>query len=240
MTRAFLFAASLSLLLGCSSKDSDKDSSVPPDLFGPAVEGNCGPGVYPCGPYGYNNGQVASNMIFQGFQDPDEQCKKNSDKQIDLAKPVLISFKDFFLGNPAKSCAPRKLLWVMVSAGWCVPCMKEVPQVQLDYASGKLDGRVAVLNVVIETDAHGTPANFDFLKAWQSTLKVPYLTGTPVPLTFPLAIDPQLTLGHFFDKNQLPFNLLIELSSMKIIYQQSNSSISTIYDQLTTYFTQHP
>ena len=234
--RASFTAFSLPLmLLGCSNSDPQHPDASRGDLglcsaacplcCAPDGQPACGAGVYPCGPYGTAAKGIAGNLQFIGYQDPDEQCKANTAKQLDTSKPTQVSFKSFYLGDPGKSCK-RKLLWVMVSAGWCTPCKTEVPKVQADYASGKLDDRVAVLNLVFETETRGDPATLKFLGDWVSAFK----------LTYPVGIDPQFTMSPYFVKDQVPFNMLIDLADMRIFYQQPSGSITAVYDQINAFF----
>lgn len=240
MKRGLLPVLAVTLLVaGCSKNESGSDlgacsAACPqccgPDLSGPAPDsGPCGPASYPCGPYGARTGEIAEDLDFLGYQDPDEQCKEHSAKQLDTSKLASISFKQFYLGDAAKSCK-RKLLWVMVSAGWCSPCKVEVPKVEADYAAGKIDSRVAVLNLVFETETKGELPDMSFLLAWINAF-------TP-KLSFPVAMDPTFKMGAYFEKSKVPFNMLVGLDDMKIYYQQTGGDIANMYSKISAFLNQ--
>jgi thiol-disulfide isomerase/thioredoxin len=221
---------------GCSSKsEKQKDTGLATDTvesdFTTALDdggSTCGAGIYPCGPYGTKQGQVATNMQFLGFEDPKTQCKADKDQVIDTSKLVKISFKDFFLGDTGSGCSTykKKLLWVMVSAGWCGPCKSEVQSTSQEYAAGNVDSRVGLMNIVFETAAPVAPADETFLKQWVSTFS----------LNFPTVIDPSFKMGAFFVKSAVPFNMLIDLSNMKIFYEQTGANLPGLGAKITEFF----
>jgi hypothetical protein len=212
-------------LVGCSSASK------------PSADGSCGTSAYPCvcggsaypsGTYGTAVGDTAANLCFQGYADADEQCQQNSAKQLDASKLTDLSFQQFYVGDPSKSCK-RKLLWVMVSAGWCTSCQDEVKKVRDDYASGALDNRVAVLNVVLDNQTLGTRADRAFLDKWVATFK----------MTFPVAIDPQFSLRGYTDGVNLPFSTLLDLSNMHVFYGDVGEA-DDVYGQIKAFFSKTP
>lgn len=198
--------------------------TMPPDTGPP----NCGPGIYPCPPYGTDKGDIAEDMVFLGFMDPKNFCTAHEDKVMDLTTKRKIAFSQFHLGDPDPTCAPqkRKLLWVMVSAGWCDPCKLEVQATQNEYAAGKVDSRVGIVNVVFETGQLGEPITEAYLKLWINSFK----------LTMPVVMDPSFTMGKFFSAQATPFNMLVDTSNMKIYHHQTGGSLTTIGEKITDFF----
>jgi hypothetical protein len=228
----------LALLLGgCGTKDSNKDTgplppdSMQPDILSPFDQGaTCGTTIYPCAPYGTNMGEVAANLEFLGFKDPNELCAAHKDKTLDMGNRVKIAFKDWFLGDSTCPTAKKDLLWVMVSAGWCGPCQQEVQETETQYKAGAVSSRLAVMNVVFETDKSNTPITEAFLKTWINAFNV----------TFPVVMDPTFKMGIYFNKAATPFNMLVETKTMKIYYRQTGGDLKTIGQQAAAYFTANP
>ncbi|MCC6746835.1 MAG: TlpA family protein disulfide reductase [Deltaproteobacteria bacterium] len=188
----------------------------------------CGPGIYPCGPYGVEVGDVVENLSFKGLADPDFLCKDTA-SQAHAANLTELSFKRFFQGD-AKCKGKHQLLWVSASAGWCGPCHAEAKETSAQYTAGKVDPRVAILNVVLETDRPGQPVTEDFLRLWAKNNKF--------QLTYPVAMDPESRLTRYFDKNALPYNMIVELSTMKVIYRQTGSNLPGIGSAIFSYLQQ--
>lgn len=234
MSRIPLILASIfavAVLVGCSDDtEKTKDSTVVDMAFHDMAVGDggtaCGPGVYPCGPYGVQIGDVAANLAFMGFSDDDNQCTEHKDKVMDLSKAHQVAFADWHVGDA--SCASKKkdLLWVMVSAGWCGPCKTEVQTTQKEYGAGAVDSRLAILNIVIETGNHGEPADTNYLKTWINGFK----------LTFPVVADPSFKMGAYFNKKATPFNMLVETKTGKVYYRQVGGAISVVGQKVTEFF----
>ncbi|MCK5798330.1 MAG: hypothetical protein KAI47_14155, partial [Deltaproteobacteria bacterium] len=117
---------------------------------------------------------------------------------------------------PAKK---RKILWVMVSAGWCGPCQQEVAETQANYGKGDIDSRVHLMNIVYEDDK-SKPITESFAKLWAENKQF--------KLSFPVGMDPTFRMGTYFDRNAVPFNMLVDLSTMKIIYRQTGGDLSAV------------
>ncbi len=112
------------VLAGCSDEEKDKDGGGVtyldkgiaeddlPQIQEDAMVGDagvplCGPEVYPCGPYGTMLNDIAKNLEFIGYGDPEEHCKDHPAKVMDLDTKQKISFKD----SPCrylKHCIPRQ------------------------------------------------------------------------------------------------------------------------------------
>lgn len=221
---------SLALVLGggCSSDDDEKPKDSGPDIsFIPdTAPSPCGTGIYPCGPYGVNIDDVTKNLEFVGYSDPKEHCKEHKDKVMDTTTSRRISFKEFHLGDSSCTQYKREILWVMVSAGWCTPCQKEVSKTQNEYALNQVDQRVAILNILTETDNLSEPATDAFIKKWIQSFN----------LTFPVGMDPSFKLGAYFDVKAVPFNMLIETKTMKIIYRETGENLPGVGAKIQSYF----
>ncbi|MCA9666865.1 MAG: hypothetical protein KC503_14800 [Myxococcales bacterium] len=175
--------------------------------------------TYPEGPYGTNEGDTIENFEFDGYADADFLCKDSAQMVMNLSQARKISFSDFY--NGSATCPNKKfdVLWVMVSAGWCGPCHLEVSETQAQYAKGALDKRVALLNLVYQTDSRA-PADLPFTKLWAK--------NNQFQLSFPVAADPGFQMGKYFDKNAVPFNMLIDLKTMKMIFRQTGANLPAV------------
>jgi hypothetical protein len=187
---------------------------------------SCGPNIYPCEPYGRKTGDVARNMEFIGFSDPQDHCREQKGKVLDFSKKVKLSFQDWYLGDPKPECAKYKteLLWVIVSAGWCGPCIEEVSQAAEEYANGEFNPKLGILNILFETD-EGKPATDVFIKDWAEAYGV----------TFPVAMDPDFRMGEYFEKSGVPFNMLIDAKTMKIFYQQEGEDPQAVGNKISEF-----
>lgn len=189
----------------------DADPTQPADAAavldsaqGPGGEG-CGPGIYPCGPYGTKKGDVVDTLTLEGFADKDYLCKANKDLEQDLSVSRTFSFEGFHQG--AGKC--RQLLWLIFAAGWCGPCMDEAAELQAEMKKGAFDDRVLIVTIVLD-DVQGNPATLDFAKEWAKNNKF--------ALDIPVLADSKWQLNPFFGPDSgLPYNLIIDLETMKIL-----------------------
>ena len=219
---------SLAMLVGCSD-NGEKNISV--DTIAADFTVASGDGAkaenYPAGPYGTRTGEVAANLEFMGFLDPKNFCKGPADKKMDKTRLTPISFRTYYEGDKTSACAKHKpkLMWIMVSAGWCQPCWAEVTATQKEYGKGSIAPGLELLNIVFETKT-SAPATEAFLKTWADQFS----------LTFPVAMDPSFKMGAYFTRAAVPFNMLIETKTMKIYYQQVGGSLSNIGKKASEYF----
>ncbi len=203
--------------LQVSPKDAQVGDGVAPADSAPSPD--TAPACrYPEGPYGTTEGKVIENIEFSAFSDPNYLCKAAKDQVMDLSATRKISFKDFYCSSSC-SAKKRKILWVMVSAGWCGPCQSEVAETQANYGKGDIDSRVHLMNIVYEDD-HSKPITESFAKTWAK--------NTHFQLSFPVGLDPTFRMGTYFDRNAVPFNMLVDLSTMKIIYRQTGGDLSAV------------
>ena len=225
------------LLAGaCSSSDNNAtpdagatvDAKVVIDLaLGSDAAASCGAGIYPCGPYGTQQGEVIANEKFTGWSDPDTFCKDSKDKVLDIDTVRNFSFKSWFDKPDKCPEKKKKLLWVMVSAGWCGPCIAEINEVMAQYRTGAFDSRVEVIDILFEDD-NGDPATPAFAKVWANQLK----------LTYPLLLDPTFKMGKYFSREAVPFNMLVDLETMKVFYAQTGNNLPAMGQQVQAFLTQ--
>ena len=198
------------------------DKAVTPDT----TAKTCGPGIYPCGPYGAKAGDILKNHKFMGFRDPKDLCKDPKDKVPDTTKSVALSMQTFFQGDATCPTKKKKLLWVLGSAGWCGTCIKEVKTIQAALSANQIDSRVAFFNVLVDGKTVGGNPDEALLKAFLSTVKG----------TFPAAYDPTRSLTSYFTASYFPFNMLVDLSNMKIYYAKNGDSVSNIGTKIAQFF----
>ena len=236
LARCFL-ALALSVSIAACSDDSgstptpDKDTGAPDTVLadqGPTPE--TGPACeYPKGPYGTSEGKIVENFVFDGFADAQYLCKSAKDQVMDLSATRKISFKDFYC-NTGCSDKKRRLLWVMVSAGWCGPCHQEVMDTQAQYAKGAIDAKVHLLNVIYEDD-NAKPVTESFTKLWAKNSKF--------NISFPIAMDPSFRMGAYFDRNAVPFNMIVDLDTMEIVFRQTGANLPAVGKAIFSYLGQN-
>ncbi|MCA9668139.1 MAG: hypothetical protein KC503_21220 [Myxococcales bacterium] len=228
LSRAIAILAVVGLFFGCSSDDNNNtptpDVTVIDDLGTPD-----GTTInYPAGPFGTDKGDVIANMQFFGFKDPNTYCKLEKDLSLDVTQKVPMSFADFHnrvCDGSGKLAKPKQLLWVMVSAGWCGPCIQEIRELGKIIDSGGIDERVAFVDILFENDDH-KPATEDFAKKWADTLG----------LKFPLLLDPTFQMGAYFDRQAVPFNMLVDLDTMQVYFSITGAAFATLGQQVQAFF----
>ena len=208
---------SLLLLLALAPpwcRGDDPPPMIPRDA-GPATPGCPDGGAYPCGPHGTSVGQVAADLSFSGIMDPDPVCKDPATQQPDLSRLQKMSFASWFQPVPVCAVGPgRRLLWVSVAAGWCPACSAEALDIQKMIKDGTLDRRVGLMGVLFETKTKGQAVDEAFLRAWINTYQ----------LTYPVVMDPAFQMGAFYDTRETPFNMLLDLFTMRILYRHTGSN----------------
>ena len=229
MYRWVVLLITVVLVAGCSdTKDKDLDQGVDSatDFTSVATGDGAKQAKYPAGPYGTKAGETAANLQFLGYMDPKTFCKDAKDKKMDTSKVRPISFQSYYLGDSASGCAKYKpkLMWVMVSAGWCSPCKVEVNSTQKQYEAGSVPPGLEMLNIVFE-DTSSAPASESFTKTWIGQFG----------LTFPVAMDPSFKMGAYFSRAAVPFNMLIDTRTMKIYYRQVGGSLTSIGKKITEF-----
>lgn len=155
---------------------------------------------YAPGPYGTTEGSIAKNLSFLGLVDPKAVNYDSSNLQ-------LIQFKDFY--NPTKDPSKPLVLVIAASALWCGPCQQEA-QTSVSHWNYWNPKGVQFLTTVFQ-DLDANPAQPKDLTTWTSNYK----------LTYPVVIDPDAKMGLFVDYTAIPYNLVIDTTTMKILYAQA-------------------
>ena len=213
---------------GAAPPTSTPDSSAPapdqrlpaPDTMAPvadAAPSGCGPGIYPCGPYGKGVGEIIDNLVFQGFADPNFRCQKAGSMAIDGQSPQGLTLGDFHRGGAGCPDKRKRVLWVFVSAGWCHACEVQMKSLVPQYNKGQFDERVELLQVLFE-DNQGQPATLDFAKKYIAS------HGG----THPLVIDPNFDTARYFPINATPLNMLVDLQTMEIFYAENGVNLPAL------------
>jgi thiol-disulfide isomerase/thioredoxin len=239
--RSTVMLSILALLAGACSDDS---GTTPTSDSGAANDmANSGDGAfpsdqkvagcdYPKANYGTVEGKVVENFPqWEGYADADYLCKKPEEMVMDTSKLRQITFASFHCKRAGCSGSKKKLLWVMVSAGWCAPCQQEVTETQLEYEKGAIDPRVQLVNVLYEDD-RSRPVTADFAKKWASNSKF--------KLTFPIAMDPEFKMAAYFDRGAVPFNMLVDLDTMKIVFRQTGGNLRAVGNAMFKYLADNP
>ena len=187
--------------------------------------------AYPAGPYGTSEGSVIANIEWQGYADKDFHCHaKTSAHKMDLTTPQRISLADFY-SPPNCPDKKKRVLWIIVSAGWCGPCWKEVQSTQDAWEKDQIDPRVAIVNAVYQTDKRA-PAELPFAKLWAK--------NNNFSLSFPVAADPDAKVRTYFVKPAIPFNMLIDLDTMKIFFRQSGENLPAVGKAISNHLKANP
>jgi thiol-disulfide isomerase/thioredoxin len=155
----------------------------------------CGPGVYPCPPYGTVPNTVMENLTFTGWIDTDGDGNPLSDPYVEWGLDYFYQ-----LGQAGQA----KFLMLNASAGWCSVCRSEtrtLNQLQEDY----LAGGVRLAQIIFEDNEYN-PATKAFLESWETSYK----------LTFPIGLDASFKTGRYFDVAATPANFIIALRDMTI------------------------
>ncbi len=149
---------------------------------------------YPPGPYGINEGDVIQNMTFSGFVNasPDDGVVDQSGFE------QTVSLSDF------RDMGYRYLLF-NVAAIWCVSCQVEATAFPGKFRDWAPKGGY-LLSILIE-DAQMNPATTTHLDQWVRMYQPNYT----------MLHDPQGTVQDVLAPPNLPVNVMIELSTMKII-----------------------
>lgn len=187
-------------VVGCGSNQSE----VPPELMD-AIRtsernGNTGSEV----------GDTVENLCFDGWRNP----KAAGFDPNRFEKICLYDFADD---------TSARLLLVNAGAIWCITCRTEYDgsadrpsmhdNLQSRYAQG-----YRILGTLFQ-GAQGDPATPDDAVTWAETFDV----------DFPFAPDPKLQMGSFFTPAAAPFNMLVDLSSMKILNKLEGDEPAVLY-----------
>jgi thiol-disulfide isomerase/thioredoxin len=182
---------SFASLLGCSSSSptATYDAGAPTE-GGTANNCQANGATYPAGPCGINKGQPIADLVFQG---------KTGGTS---APTTTVTFDSLYDPTGSKG---NKLLLLDVSALWCMACKGEamaMPTLETSYA-GK---GVVFMTVVAENDSND-PASAADVDSWI----------TAYGLTSLVVDDPTLSTEAYFDRSQMPLNMIVDLRTMTIV-----------------------
>lgn len=156
--------------------------------------------AYPAGPYGYDLGEVAPNLTFEGLRNPKAAG-------YDISQTEVIAFSDFY--NPTGDPAKPRVLVVTSSVRWCEFCKAEASESMGSFRYWNPKG-VTFLNALMETENPGEPATPSDLRLWTKTYQLEY----------PVVLDPSPPqLRVFFSHDAPPFNMVVDTTTMKILFK---------------------
>jgi hypothetical protein len=172
-------------------------SCAPPaDAMTNDAEATCGPGIYPCGPYGYSTGSTIENIALLGRRD------SNANGHVDLTDDVVaIKLSDLVT-------ADTQALVVVVCAQWCTECVVDQPNLNALNASYAAAGHVAFYDVIFDSAQPGIPADLRTVGVW----------GTQRNIAYPIAADPTQRFAPYFPEAAFPQHMIVRTSDMQIAY----------------------
>ena len=218
---AAVVVAAFGLSLGACSSDPAAPADDPGARLGAAAAGGTAaaggsptgsggttgalpPGLnYPAGPYGIVVGSTIADIQFRGLRNP-----KNANFKFEGEKVEIISLHDFY--NPTKDLSRPRALLVAASAGWCGPCRLEAAESMANYRYWQPRG-AEFLTTLFDGETAGTPATPADGGGWAKDFKLEY----------PVVTDPNQKMGAYANLQAVPFNLVLDLTTMKIVYAQA-------------------
>ncbi len=164
--------------------------------------GACDPAQYPCAPYGFNTGSVMQNVSLTGRRDFNMSGSPLDDPA------ATIQLSDYYQNKNLK------VLLISMATVWCGPCQQEQPSLVALYQNYQSAHKgVAFLEVILQ-NAQAQPADQPTADAWAKTYSLP----------FDIASDPQNALMPFYNPSTFPVQLILDTSTMSIIYDHTGSS----------------
>lgn len=213
-TRSGLLAAGVAASLSTAACGSQSDSEIPPALLDALARGASAT-TYPKGPTGGELGDTATDICFDAWDNPSDV-----DYRLDALEQRCLS--DFY--DPTSSS--HRLLFVVSSAIWCQACQTEFggstsePALSAQIAQRRDLGLRAFGGLF--QNAAGDPATAEDAQRWSRTFEV----------SFPFGVDRTFTLGRFAKANAQPLHMLIDTSSMKIVYKATGGNIQLLWDEV--------
>lgn len=99
----------------------------------------------------------------------------------------------------------NRLLLLVTASGWCTSCVEEQPA--LERLHGEWDARgLVIIEALFETQDFA-PGDAALAASWKRQYN----------LSFDVVADPPFVLGDYYDKALTPMNMLVDVSTMKII-----------------------
>jgi len=185
--RWLTIALSICVLSGCGTNTP----KIPAELLG---GGGAASADYPSGPYGTEEGDVLSNLSFQGFRQP--HLGSPSGRALET-----IAFSDYYDPTGTRGV---KLILINTAAVWCSACRSE--HEGLPARNDQYQGRGLRIVSTLFQDAAQHPATLRDLNAWVEAFASNY----------PMLLDPDYQLGTFARANTAPLNLIVDARTMTI------------------------
>ena len=219
--RLILIALSLALI-GCAGGPpgadddgtGDDDTSPTSDAAPPTETPDAGAPparTYPEGPYGQTKGSVIENRKWMGYAD----TAADPDDDPFNEPPHEISLADFYQGNDPKS----RLLVTIESAGWCGPCQEEASHLRQIATPWQPRGIHFLTGMWQNPD--GSQGTLEYSKEW----------GTMFDQNTPIVADPDSLLGSGFGGEGIPFLILIDTKTMKILDFPWGADLPDVFEQ---------
>jgi hypothetical protein len=203
-------------LAGCGSNEA----SVPSALLD-AIGHQSETAGYPAGPYGVRSGDVVQNLCFQGWTDPMAAA-------YDTSHLTEVCLSDFHADPDAT------LLLVESCAIWCVACRAEYegngsaqPSLEQRLEQRKSKG-FRILGTIFES-ADSSPATPSDAALWANTFRI----------GFPFVVDDEHKLGLFTSSNIAPFNILVDVKTMKVVLELSGDEPSVLFGSVDDFLASH-
>jgi hypothetical protein len=188
--RNVLLTSAIFLIVGCAPPvdHTPNRSATDPTATNDAVG-------YPPGPYGYKQDRIIENLQFTG------KIPSMPGTDYSTLPMQKITLNDFRI-NPAV-----KLVFMVGSARWCVPCNEEQPKVR-DLGAKYQSQGVQLFDVLVEGAMPGDGAIAGDIDKWSYKFS----------LNVPVGIDPDFSLSQYADVSAFPLGMMIRTSDMKIVW----------------------
>jgi hypothetical protein len=170
------------------------------------------PADYPAGPYGVGLHSTVADLAFVAVHDP-------------ISLSNIPGGAELVHLDKYRSA---KALLITAGAGWCEYCNDEEPKVESFYeqcnagATGVCPANtdsgttnLAVLEVLVNDQNLGEPADLNFLTEWAKHYSV----------QFDLGVDPTQVLQAYYTLDALPAHMLIQTSTMQIMWQNNGEDM---------------
>jgi hypothetical protein len=171
----------------------------------------CGPGIYPCGPYGYAAGTIIENLEFVGKRDDNASGFTEATDQA-----IVMQLSDV-VADPA-----IQVLMIDICPVWCGPCNLDQPGLVQMYNDYKPGGHVEFYAVLPQDVVPGNPADLQDLDRWGGRYRLPY----------PIGIDPTQKTNPYNPIAAYPAHVVIRTRDMKIAWVGNGVDQPTVKAQI--------
>lgn len=182
------------------------DSGLLPNDGGEAPD--AGGADYPPGPYGTAVGEVLPNMVFAGYLTSTPAGSPVSG--LPYADPVTLA--------DLRAAGGYRYLLLNFAAEWCVPCQAEAEVLPGKYAAWAPKG--GLVASVLTEDSNVVLATKRTLDDWIRAYDT----------TYTMLHDPRGETLRILAPPTMPVNLVVELSTMRIIRRQTGDDPEVFVD----------